>query len=248
MSPAAKAPKVPSIKPRNGRYLVALMAGAPADRARELRDRMAKTRGILVQYHLDYEKPAEFKITHIPEDVDLVIIIKSQLGHSNEAHVLAAVDRWDREHPGGQSMPLIKTTHKWANIDQLLHKRFGIAKTASLPLSVTSTAYFKPPKAEPMPTPTPPPAVPPSLTPPQAPPEPMVERRRPPTAEELQVRFLHQDTMALVLELRARMAMIGVNNMLISPEEIVFNTNPVKVLTPAAIEQNTGTGTAKKEG
>lgn len=134
------------LAPKNGRYLVAMMVGAPADRARELRDRLAESRGMLVQYHLDYEKEKVFGIEQIPESVDLVIYIKSQLGHSKEARVDKAVTRWLREH-GGKKIPVIKTTHKWASLDQALRVRFGIGATEPLPLEVTSTAYFKPPKA-----------------------------------------------------------------------------------------------------
>lgn len=147
MMPASHNKKVQQLfpKPKNGRWFVVLMVGAPSDRARELRDRLAQTRGILVQYHFDYEKPNQFKIHRIPECVDFVIFIKSQLGHPPEARVLNAIKAWPREH-GGEKMPYIKTSHKWSNLDQVLRSRFNLSKAEPLPIEVTSTAYFKAPK------------------------------------------------------------------------------------------------------
>jgi hypothetical protein len=130
-----------TLQPKNGRWLVALIAGAPADRARELRDKLSGIRGILAKHHWDYEKKHDFQGS-IPTDVDFVLIIKSQLGHANEDRVVAACQR--------AGVPFIRTSHKWVNIDQNLRLKFGIHKAEPLPLSIRSfTPFLEPVLSEP---------------------------------------------------------------------------------------------------
>lgn len=115
------------IKPKNGKWLVALIAGAPADRARELRDKLAAARGILAKHHWDYERKSNFS-GDVPAEVDLVLIIKSQIGHSNQDRVLLACKK--------AHVPFVRTTHKWISIDHILRIRFAISKVDPLPIEI----------------------------------------------------------------------------------------------------------------
>lgn len=229
--------------PKNGRYLVGMMVGGPADRARELRDRLAESRGILIQYHLDYEKAKAFGIDRLPEDIDFILYIKSQMGHANESQFNKAITKWVREH-GGTKIPLIKTSHKWVNIDMALRKRFAIGVRDPLPLEVISTAYFRTPKAAVIEAPKAPvveaPKVPvaaPILTTKQ--PEPVIIRPEPvvPNIVGDTATILRQiplefpadapmkpsyETLQLIIHLQARMQNEGIQAM-ISPNEITIS-------------------------
>jgi hypothetical protein len=186
-----------NLKPKNGKYLVALIAGAPADRARELRDFLASRRGILAQYHWDYEKPNQFG--RVPEDVDVVFIIKSQLGHSLEGRVVGSCE--------SQGIPYIRTIHKWTIFDSAVRQRLDDETWGkkSLPPEISSTAYFKEPKCE----------VPREAEPPKY-------VRELPAEDKLAKLFAQKDTMSLIMELQGRMVALGVDSLLLTQTEVTL--------------------------
>lgn len=211
-----------AIKPRNGKWVVAMLAGGPADRARELRDKLAKDRGILVRYHLDYDKQNDFQIDRIPDDVDFVIIIKSQLGHANEHNVRTAIKRSERER--GTRIAWMRTTHKWASMTQGLWMR-GLKTADPLPLAVSSTEYFGKVR----------------LDAPAAEPEPPKYVRAATPAPEPGPALYHSaladysrfDTLALLRELQARLDTLGTHSIMITALSIEFGTERA---TPREIE------------
>lgn len=243
-------PKVEHLTPKNGRFLVAMLVGAPADRAREIRDKLAAERGILAQYHLDYESTRDFAMPRIPADVDLILLITSQLGHAKEERVLKLRHRYEREHDGAR-VPVVRVTHKWSRISTSLYVRFGIKRCEPLPLAVTSTAYFRaPPKraiepevaaapASVVSAPTPPiefpakPAATLAVAPPPAP-EPAAavtaladDAARAVAEGDLRRKFLRMDTLALLRELQARIPLVGARSILISATDVSFDFVPV---------------------
>lgn len=212
-----------TIVPKNGRYIVAMLVGGPADRAREIRDTLADKRGILCQYHLDYEKDKAFDVAKIPDDVDLVIILRTQLGHSKEAKFLTAVSRYRREN--GTPVPVIRTSHKFSVMDNALRQRFGIGKTERLPENVISTAYFKKPREEVKVEPEPATKI--EFTPP--PPPPVITS---PSEDEIRAKFLTMDTLALFREVQLRLHSTGMGPVLISAQEITISTGHLAIKLP----------------
>lgn len=74
--------------PKNGSRYVGLLAGGPADIFRELTNRLNERSVVSLKHHLDYHKPREWDAP-IPKDVDLVIILKDMMGHSNEGQIVS---------------------------------------------------------------------------------------------------------------------------------------------------------------
>ena len=66
-------------KPKNKRWLVALLAGGPQDIGNEISTRLADRRGIQIKYHWDYEHTNKFRAPVMPVDVDVVIILKDMI-------------------------------------------------------------------------------------------------------------------------------------------------------------------------
>lgn len=214
----------------NGKYPVALMAGAPADRAREIRDKLAKERGILVRYHLDYEKG--MGIDRLPDDVDFVLIIKSQLGHSAEAQVRNAIIRSQRERK--IVIPFIRTQHKWTRLDGILRVRFSDYGKKALPLEVTSTAYFQKVKEETAHEPEPPKTIrTPEVV--KVPDREIAEILRDANAAADRAAWAGFDTVTLVRELQARMISLGATSLLVTPTSIEFGTTQAPPRTLAEI-------------
>lgn len=132
------------LTPKNGKYLVAMMVGGFPDRARELRDGLAKHRGIFVQHHVDPQRTSGFlKAPRLPEDVDLVLMIKSQMDDAQKRRLDALLERYEREH--GVALPVVMTEHKWTAISQHLQARFGISQSPPLPDELLFSPYFKAP-------------------------------------------------------------------------------------------------------
>lgn len=224
--------------PKNGRYLVALLVGSPADRARELRDKLAADRGILVQYHVEYTHGHASR-THfktIPADVDLVLVVITQTSHDLTAKAVALARR--AETLEGRSIPVVRVSHKWTTLCNNLTTRFRIMKSAPLPLNVTSVAYFRKPPESVISGATPAPKVeipaPAVSVVPAAPAAPPVAPAAAPSpadvlAAEMELRrkFLRTDTLALIRELQARLPLAGVRSILISQGDVSFDTAPV---------------------
>lgn len=128
--------------PKNGRYPVALLAGGPADIAREVKFRLGSKVGVLARYHMDREHPRAFQ-RPIPKDVDLVIILRDFIGHPDNWRV--------KETCRAQGVPVIVTGSKWATMYQALYLR-GIRR-AELPLQLTETTKLETLAPEPEPAP-----------------------------------------------------------------------------------------------
>lgn len=139
---------VTTLVPKNGRYLVAMLVGAFPDRARELRDGLAKHRGIYVQHHIDPQRgPRALKMARLPEDVDLAIVILSQQddGLSNRFKML--LERYRIQH--GTELPVIRCEHKWTALSVQLQNRYGISQCPPLPDDLLRAPYFKAPHERP---------------------------------------------------------------------------------------------------
>lgn len=213
---------------RNGRYPVMLLAGGPADRARELRDRLGSTRGILIRYHLDYDRV--FRIDRIPDDVDLILLLKSMCSHSNEAVLRDAIDRSARERK--EPIPFIRAVHKFTHIDSAIRGRFSGYGKAELPLEVMSTAYFQkiheaPEEKEPEPpkyTRTIVPIAKPEVVP--AAPSHLASLLADANEAAERTKWLRFDTATMLRELQSRMVALGMHSALITPTSIEFGTSP----------------------
>jgi hypothetical protein len=206
----SKAPKsykanAKRLTPKNGRFLVCLMAGAPADRARELRDILAERRGVLVKYHRDYEHDRAFQ-RPIPKDVDFVIVVKSQMGHAIEGLTVKAGKT--------AGIPVVRTSHKFTALDMALRTRFDIQKAPPLPLEVSSTAYLRVADE------------PAQVI--ELPPEPVAAAPVPEPAplDELRRAVMEKDTLVLIRELQARLPSLGATALLIEPTRVEFQTEP----------------------
>ena len=101
----------PPLSPKNGKNIVALLAGGPHDIFIEVRDRLQKLRSITVQHHWEYHRPRAFA-GKIPVNVDFVIILKDMLGHSDQDRVVDACDK--------RGVLYMRTTRKWSAMAQLL--------------------------------------------------------------------------------------------------------------------------------
>lgn len=214
---ASEAPKrrLITITPKNGKYPVILLAGGPADRARELRDMFAKRRGAMVKYHWDYEKIREWQ-RPIPADVDLVVALKTMMGHRNEGLLRGAAAMAD--------VPIVMTAHKWSVMDNALRQRVSLPKAPPLPLEVRSTAILMElhelpePEAEdrpPLRAEPPPPA-------PEAKPAPL------PAAEATE--YAMRDTIGLIREVQLRLARWGVHTIMLSPESVEMAMGPARLV------------------
>lgn len=117
---------------QNKQYYVVLLAGGPADIGRELRDRLMKSRNLLIKYHWEYDKEHQWSRA-IPADVDFVIMLKDMMGHQKYEKAKAACKR--------AGVRWILTTRKQASMSQALLS-YGIRKSPPLPLAITSTAAF----------------------------------------------------------------------------------------------------------
>jgi hypothetical protein len=123
--------RLSQLKPKNGKYFVALLAGGPPDVAREIRGRLSDSRNILVKYHWDYQKSHDFQGV-VSGDVDMVLLLKDMIGHANS----------DLAHKAAKEagIPLIRTQRKWAIMGMTLMK-YGFHK-AELPLHLRSSAVL----------------------------------------------------------------------------------------------------------
>lgn len=74
------------ISMKNGKYRVVLLAGGPRDLAIELREKLARQRGLYVKYHLAYRKPLTWA-RPVPPDVDLVIHLRDACSHDDTQHI-----------------------------------------------------------------------------------------------------------------------------------------------------------------
>lgn len=220
MAAAKRPPRMPP--PKNGHHYVALIAGGPEDRAREIRDLLAVNAGIVAPYHLPYDKPASFS-RPIPKDVDLILAVKSQIGHSERNKVRAAAKRL--------GLVWFETTHKWSAIYQHLW-RFGIRvkAKADLPVEVTSTTYLRePPPAEEAPLATPPVAAVPSSRGSEAPESVPALPPKPPADPEPPLHpglmRASPETVWLVAELQRRIASgaEGIGTVMITANEITIS-------------------------
>ncbi len=129
-----------TLKPKNGKFIVALMAGGNESRTRDFRERLGARRGIFVKYFWDYERQTVFSRA-IPADVDLVILIKSHISHSRSYQVDRACEK--------VNVPCVHTQLKWNVLENLLRNRFGLTKQPALPLAVLSTAVLREPEKAP---------------------------------------------------------------------------------------------------
>ena len=126
----------PQLTPKNSRHLIVLLAGGPADRAREIKQALADRRGVDAKYHWDYERPHEFS-RPIPQDVDLVILLKTMISHPLHDLVMRAAKK--------AGVPVVRTSHKWGVMDLALRQRFRITKLPPLPANPVVTPAPEPP-------------------------------------------------------------------------------------------------------
>jgi hypothetical protein len=204
-------------KPKNGSYMVILLAGGPADRARELRNAFAEKRGALVKYHLDYDRVREFQRA-IPPDVDLVIVVKTMIGHPAHSLVIASCRK--------AGVPIVRTTHKWTNINTTLHYHFGPLPGAvrPLPLNITSVAYLRNPEGDPQPEVKPAPEAARVVQQIAQAVNPEIERAER-DLRRARLDMARKDTVTLIRELQARLAQIGPEaSCLIDQREVTFYT------------------------
>lgn len=135
-----KASSIPA--PKNGQYHVALLVGGPADIARELRERLARERGVLVKYHMEWKRPRAFQ-SPIKRDVDVVIILTDMLGHPDEALVVKTAK--------SAGVPFIRTQRKWATLGSALSARGIGPSNALVPPQVTEAPVVELDEPEPEP-------------------------------------------------------------------------------------------------
>ena len=125
---------------KNGQFPVAMIAGGPADFARELRDRLGEKVGVLAKYHLDWEKSQTW-LRPIPADVDMVIFLQDMAGHQNFYTI--------RESAKKAGVRFICTSRKWSHMYQCLFRAGIKVKEANLPETILANAIMEePPKPE----------------------------------------------------------------------------------------------------
>lgn len=100
------------VVPKNGKFIVAMMVGGPADIYKEIRDRLNEKMGIHMPYHVEYQKVRQFQNAAIKKDVDVVVFIKSQIGHAF-GEILT-------DKLKGTGVRLIRTQHKWSTMSSIL--------------------------------------------------------------------------------------------------------------------------------
>lgn len=146
---------------KNGKWHVALIAGGPADIARETRDLLAQKRCTVADYHWPADKPKSFE-RPIPADVDYVLALTSFMDHSEFNLLRDACKR--------AKVCLITATHKKSHI--LTQTLTAQIDKRPVPLEVATTAVLKEdpaPRAEVKSAPAPRLAVVPAPKPPEPP-------------------------------------------------------------------------------
>lgn len=124
--------QVHALPMQNKKYHVVLLAGGPRDRAREIRDYLAKRRDIYIKYHREWDKERQWD-RPIPDDVDFVIMLKTMMGHPNFFKLKDACKK--------RGIRFIITQHSNSTIVQALYNH-GIKATNGIPIEVASTAHF----------------------------------------------------------------------------------------------------------
>lgn len=242
------------LNPKNGKFLVALLAGGTTDARDRLRKALAD-RGMLVRYHWDYERAKDWQRA-IPPDVDVVLYVKTAAGHDLRENLKARVEEAKR---AGHSVTVIATSHKWANVvsilqyyhintkapwrlppDELEKAERADKAVAWLATSNTPASALRPSpdlKAKVMaaieaerPGTTvsldvQTPAMP-SPVPPAALSSPPPSRVEPddPELRAARLKAAKQDTMTLIRELQARLHTMGLHAILVGLEEVTFST------------------------
>lgn len=120
-----------SLTKKNGQYYVVMLAGGPKDIAREIRGRLARTRGIYVKYHLEYYKKTGWH-EPIPKDVDFIIQLRDLMGHSPEDLLWANAEK--------AGVRIISTVSKMSNMSAALYP-YGITATQSLNINLIRSRW-----------------------------------------------------------------------------------------------------------
>lgn len=198
------------LTPKNDQYPVALLAGGPADLAREIRDRLASKLGVLVTHHWEGDKPRQWH-RPIPPDVDLVIFLKDFAGHSQHDLIMRQC--------AAQQVPVARTQRKWGTMYQMLHQQFGMssAEAPVIPPEALNLRVTRPPDM-----PAPEFQEPPAVEIPQR-----IRRKhvRKPKAEAPTPTFAgpSEEAMVLIGRLKA-LASRDRFNVMITPEEITISS------------------------
>lgn len=90
--------------PRNGKYYTALLVGGPADRFREIKQQYRENTKVLLVEHWEYKGVTDFR-KPVPK-VDLIVILKDMIGHSEQHTVVAKAK--------AAGVRFIRTQHKWS--------------------------------------------------------------------------------------------------------------------------------------
>lgn len=98
------------LTPKNGSHPTAILAGGPADLARELTEKLATLRGLEIVEHREYKKRGFSK--PMPSTVDFVIILTDMIGHPDYAAVFHAARK--------ANVTAIRTVRKWATMEPAL--------------------------------------------------------------------------------------------------------------------------------
>lgn len=118
--------------PKNGKFLVFLLAGGTRSTAREIREKLARIRGVYVKYHLDIDKDHQWD-RPIPEDVDLVLVLKDAIQHKQTDRLIPLCKQ--------VGVRFVRTQRKWATMMMALHNH-GIHKGEPLDEGFISMMQF----------------------------------------------------------------------------------------------------------
>lgn len=106
-----------TITPKNGQFPVALLAGGPADLAREIGQRLREKLGVVVAHHWEDDKPRQWQ-RRVPDDVDITIFLKDFASHSQDGLI--------SRQCSVQKVPFLRTQRKWATMYSALHAVYGM--------------------------------------------------------------------------------------------------------------------------
>lgn len=87
------------IKPKNGRYLVALLASGTPDQKEKLRAQWKNERGIWLQYHWEQMRMRHWQRSNVQTDVDVVLHLSGWTDHRQKALIENAADRANPQVP-----------------------------------------------------------------------------------------------------------------------------------------------------
>ena len=206
-----------TIQPKNGKFPVVLLAGGPADLAREIGERLSTKLGVVVGHHWEGDKLRQWQ-RNIPEDVDLTIFLKDFASHAQE-------DLMARQC-SSQRVPLLRTQRKWSAMYSALHAVYGMSSSTAAEVPAVVPAPVLPPDA-PAPGWTEPPPVEPAPAKPRqrrTPGGPRSQAAAPPAAPAAPRGSPSEEAMVLVAKLMA-LAARDRFNVMITPEEVTISAS-----------------------